>query len=567
MKKVVFSVAIICLVLVLPKCSIAAGNLIGNPSVEQKTGPGPTDWLRTKKGNNVSVFAYKTDGYGGGKSLYINVTKYITGESYWYFKDVPVVPNATYTYSEYYKSSMSTKLYARVRTAAGVETTIFLKDVPAASAWTEVSAEIATPSDAQLITVYHAASALGFLQTDNFSLNEKIVVPQPEPPIDPPPPQGSPDNPIPNPSVEEVSDSVPTLPAHWTKVKTGNNNAVFTYQNTGHTGERSLKVAITRYTSGLAYFAFDTAPVTGGTTYDYSFFQKSDVYTEVDAAITLSSGEVVYQYLGVTFPSSDWTKFSTRIRMPEGAVHVSIYNMLYSKGYLVSDDFALTPVQVVPLARPLVSVTFDDFFDALYDTVYPMMQEHGFAGTAYLLSQDLGKSETLTPDKIIEMSHHGFEIGGHTVTHAHLPFITPQEVDYELAQSKTDIAAFTGITPINFASPYGEYNDAVKEQIKQQYRSHRSVDVGYNTKDNFDMYNIKAMSTINTTTPETVLEWVDAAIADRGWLVLVYHDIIDNGATFTNTPAHLQAVLDGIASRGVTVKTVDKALDEIVPQI
>jgi len=75
------------------------------------------------------------------------------------------------------------------------------------------------------------------------------------------------------------------------------------------------------------------------------------------------------------------------------------------------------------------------------------------------------------------------------------------------------------------------------------------------------------MSATNLTSPETVLGWVDDAIRDKAWLVLVYHDIVDNGPTFSNTPAHLQTVVNGIKARGVPVKTVDKALDEIIPQI
>ena len=107
----------------------------------------------------------------------------------------------------------------------------------------------------------------------------------------------------------------------------------------------------------------------------------------------------------------------------------------------------------------------------------------------------------------------------------------------------------------------------IKEQIKTYYRSHRSVDVGFNTKDNFDIMNIKAMSTINSTPPETVIGWIDDAIRDNAWLVLVYHNIIDDGDTWTNTPAHMRTVLDSLVTRGVSVQTVDSALNEIVPQI
>ncbi len=573
-----------------PTTVLAVGtNLIQNPSVETKQNNStPVHWSHTKKGNNISQFSYANEGQEGSKSISINITKYVAGESYWYFTDTPVTAGNTYTYSAFYKSTMPTKVYLKTRTSAGVEIVTELSNLPTASVWTETSSDVTIPIGVTSIVIYHSARAVGTLQTDTFSLTEKTTVPivipptptstppvaTTTPPVIPPTPTTTPvppanpiGNPIPNPSVETVSSNTGTLPLYWSTTKTGNNNAVFTYGSDSHTGNKGLKITIGRYTSGIAYFAFDSAPITGGKTYDYSFYYKSDSYAEVDAAITLDTGEVVYQYLGVSYPSTEWSRFSTRIRVPENAKSVSIYNMLYSKGYLVTDDFALSQVQVIPLARPIVTLTFDDFFSSFYDTVYPMMKAYDFGGTVYLTTQDLGTPNTLTATQLNEMRAGGFEVGAHTVTHAHLPFVSSSQVDYELSQSQKDIQNFLGIKPINFATPYGEYNDTIKEHMKPYYRSHRSVDVGYNTKDNFDAYNIKAMSATNLTSPETVLGWVDDAIRDKAWLVLVYHDIVDNGPTFSNTPAHLQTVVNGIKARGVPVKTVDKALDEIIPQI
>ncbi len=560
----------------------AAGeNLISNPSVESSAGRLPVGWSHVKKGNNISLFTHTAGGFDGAKSLSIKVTQYVAGESYWAFNAITVASGDTYVYSEYYKSTANSSIYAKVKRLDGTEVVVPISNPSVVSNWTNVTGEITIPANAVSMTIVHAAKGLGTLDTDKFSLVKKEVVIDPNPPIATSTPTSTPPiatstptstppvvsgNPIPNPSLEEVS-STPTLPLHWRSVKTGNNNARFSYLNTGHTGTRSLKVEITKFTSGLAYYRFDSAPVIENKTYDFSFYHKSDTYSEIDAEITLENGDIVYQYLGVTYPSADWTLFSTRIRMPENAKSVSIYTILYAKGSIVTDDYALTPVTIVPLNRSIISLTYDDFFNSMYDTLLPMFREKGFVGTIYLTTKDLGLPDTMSPEKLQEIHDYGFEIGGHTVNHPHLPFISSSEVDFELAQSKADILAFSGITAKNFATPYGEYNDAIKDQIKSYYRSHRSVDVGYNTKDNFDILNIKAMSATNQTTPETVLGWIDDAIADKAWLVMVYHDIVDNGGTWTNTPAHMQTVIDGIASRGVTIKTVEDALNEILPQI
>ncbi len=555
-------------------------NLISNASVETAVGRLPADWVHTKKGNNISVFTHATTGYTGSRSLLIKVTQYVAGESYWSFTPVLVTPGSEYVYGEYYKSTMATKLYARVVRTDGSELVIALAEPVPTSTWTKLSIPVLVPLDARSVTIVHAAVGLGTLQIDDASLVQQGVV-DPNPPVATSTPTSTPPvatstptstppvttgNPIPNPSVEIVSAN-PAVPLSWRSVKTGNNNARFTYLQSGRTGGRSLQVEIGRHTSGVAYYRFDPVAVTGGKTYDLSFYHKSDTYAEIDAEITLTTGEVVYQYLGVSFPSTDWSRFAARIRLPENAQTVTMYSLLYSKGKLITDDYALVPVTVVPLDRALVSLTFDDFFNSMYDTVFPMFKSHDFKGTMYLTTKDLGAPDTMSPEKLREMHDYGFEVGAHTVTHAHLPFLTPQQVEYELAQSKSDISSFAGITAKNFATPYGEYNDPIKQQIGALYRSHRSVDVGYNTKDNFDILNIKAMSATNLTTPETVLGWVDDAIRDKAWLVVVYHDIVDGGGTWTNTPAHMQTVVDGLANRGVPVVSVESALNEVVPQI
>ena len=50
------------------------------------------------------------------------------------------------------------------------------------------------------------------------------------------------------------------------------------------------------------------------------------------------------------------------------------------------------------------------------------------------------------------------------------------------------------------------------------------------------------MNPVITTTPETILSWVDEAIAKKAWLVIVYHDILIWWEIYSNTPAQLENV-------------------------
>jgi hypothetical protein len=74
---------------------------------------------------------------------------------------------------------------------------------------------------------------------------------------------------------------------------------------------------------------------------------------------------------------------------------------------------------------------------------------------------------------------------------------------------------------------------------------------------------------LDTTTPAQVGAWVDQAIRDRSWLILVYHEVGTGlpDPTYVVTPANLDAELRLIQSKGIAVRTVDQALDEVVPQL
>lgn len=539
----------------------AQTNLIPNASVETGVGSYPESWSREKVGNNVSIFQYTSNGQDGKKSISINMTQYISGHSGWFFNPLNISSSTTYTYSEYYKATIPTEIYIRVKNSNGLTNDIILGQVDLSNEWKKISFDFTTPIDAKTITIIHKAKAVGILQTDNFSLNLKEGTTTP--PVNPPSV-----NIVTNPSLEIVNPNNKNLPLSWNKIKAGNNNAAFTYLTSGFTGSRSLQVKITSFISGVAYYQFAPQPVTAGQTYEFSVKYKADTYAEIDAAITMDDGSIEYQYLGVSYPSDNiWSTFTARVTLPPNAKSISIYSLLYSVGTLVTDDYSITPVKIIPFQKPNVTITFDDFFSSFYTNAFPIFKKYDMTATAYLVSGDIDKPGIVTKSQLNEMIDYGFEIGSHSVTHPHLPLLSNSALDNELLQSRDQIASYINL-PVNaFASPYGEYNSNVLTHIKQFYDSHRSVDVGYNTKDNFDKNNIKAMSVTSNTSPETVLAWVDEAIRNKAWLVLVYHDIVDNGPMYSNTPDHLDKVLSGLKDRGVSVKTNKNALLDLIPQI
>ena len=62
---------------------------------------------------------------------------------------------------------------------------------------------------------------------------------------------------------------------------------------------------------------------------------------------------------------------------------------------------------------------------------------------------------------------------------------------------------------------------------------------------------------------------MDQAIRDSSWLVLVYHEVgtTVEDPTYSVTPQNLDAELKLMRDKGITVSTVDRALDAVVAQL
>jgi peptidoglycan/xylan/chitin deacetylase (PgdA/CDA1 family) len=384
-------------------------------------------------------------------------------------------------------------------------------------------------------------------------------------PLPPPPPQ--PGNLIANAGLETVSGS---NPASWTSTKWGSNTTRFTYQTTGHSGARSVRTEVTAYTTGDAGWRPVPVTVTPGKSYQYTGWYQSNVDTEVDVEVTMSNGTVQYAFLASAPASANWTTVSATYTVPAGATKLTVFQPVARKGWLVTDDVTLTEYTPAKFDKARVSLTFDDAWRSQHTNALPVLAKYGMSATFYLLTGVTADPQYMTKEQMGAVQAAGHEIASHTIDHPHLPTLSAAQIDQQLKQSQADLRTWLGPgVAKNFCTPYGEYNATVVSTAKRYYRSHRSTDEGFNTKDRTDVYNIKVQNILGTTTPAQVGAWVDQAIRDRSWLVLVYHEVgtTVEDPTYAVTPQNLDAELKLMRDKGITVSTVDQALDAIVPQV
>jgi len=193
-----------------------------------------------------------------------------------------------------------------------------------------------------------------------------------------------------------------------------------------------------------------------------------------------------------------------------------------------------------------LSITFDDSYKSQFVNAFPIMQKFGLTGTAYVITRDIGgatEDPIWTPmswSDIRALKDAGWEIGSHTVSHPHLPILDDKQLADELRYSSLHIARQLGQAPVSFAAPYGEVDARVRTAISNVYQNNVSTgdstggSDGINEPGKVDKYGISRLVVSRNTLPEEVCDAVDGAAAKKVWLVLAFHQVVDNPPT---TPA------------------------------
>ncbi len=130
-------------------------------------------------------------------------------------------------------------------------------------------------------------------------------------------------------------------------------------------------------------------------------------------------------------------------------------------------------------AKP-VMVTLDDGWENQYIYAFPILKKYKYVGTFYIYPSVIGKKHFLIWPEIKEMIAGNMVIASHSQSHPELPKITdPVLLKKEISGSKEVIEKELGIRIMDFAYPFGAYNDQSVQMVKDSgYRSARTVRAG-----------------------------------------------------------------------------------------
>lgn len=124
--------------------------------------------------------------------------------------------------------------------------------------------------------------------------------------------------------------------------------------------------------------------------------------------------------------------------------------------------FPATPARAATLGsyRPwsfgkgAVVLSMDDAFLAM-DTVRKLLDERGQKATFFITPGLLNGNSKISEAHILAMTQNGHEVGSHSLTHANLTSVSPEQRAIELEQSKAILEKITGVPVTSFAYPFG----------------------------------------------------------------------------------------------------------------
>jgi peptidoglycan/xylan/chitin deacetylase (PgdA/CDA1 family) len=483
------------------------------------------------------------------------MTSYTSGDAKWYFNSVAVTPNTTYTFSDAYRSNISSQLVAQITATDGTLSYVWLADLGANTNWTNTSAQLTTPANAASVTVFHLIAGVGWLETDKFSLttgttsggtgggpttgmisltfddgwesqlqNAVPVLQQANLPatfyvITRANQGGASWEEVQNPSLETATAS--GNPLDWYQLHTGTSTANFNYATVGADGTRSGRIDVTSYTSGYNSWYFQDVMVEPGTQYTISHQYSSNVSTSEYVRFTLHDGSFVYVDEGsIASTNGQWKSQSLTVTAPANADAMTVVHRISSVGTLSIDNYSVKEVN--PYSNP----------------------------------------DYMTPAQIQSLAAMGYEVGDHTMTHADLTTLSAAGALAQIDGARADLANL-GITAKTLAYPYGSYNTAVEQIVANDgFIGARTVNDGTNTKAT-DPYALVHHEVDRTTTLADVQGWINTAVQTKTWLILTFHLIDNSSDQYGTTPQLFQQIVNLVKSSNLTPVTVSNGLSQV----
>jgi peptidoglycan/xylan/chitin deacetylase (PgdA/CDA1 family) len=183
---------------------------------------------------------------------------------------------------------------------------------------------------------------------------------------------------------------------------------------------------------------------------------------------TLNVPILMYHYISVPPPDADIYRTDLSVT-PENFRQQMAY--LAENGYTPIDLYQLSAAITAKTDLPEkpVILTFDDGYLDNYENAFPILQEFGFIGTFFVITDlaDQGAEGYANWEQLKEMAAAGMRIETHTKSHPDLTENSRDGIIFQVLGSQETIAAHIGYTPRYLCYPGGRYSEETMQILKE----------------------------------------------------------------------------------------------------
>lgn len=178
-------------------------------------------------------------------------------------------------------------------------------------------------------------------------------------------------------------------------------------------------------------------------------------------------------------------------------------------------------------------LTFDDGYLSVLEHALPVMAEHDFSATVFLVTSMMGMNAVqaraahpdfdrglLDWDQAETLVRAGLEVGSHTVSHPDLRCVSPCALEQELEQSKTLLEQRLQLRVDALAYPYGHFNAEVLATTSRYYRRACTTRLGRCGRQS-DPWQLNRVDTYYLQRPQRFLKLLEGRL--EGWLQFRQH--------------------------------------------
>ncbi|QEK12540.1 polysaccharide deacetylase family protein [Crassaminicella thermophila] len=122
------------------------------------------------------------------------------------------------------------------------------------------------------------------------------------------------------------------------------------------------------------------------------------------------------------------------------------------------------PIYCVDTEEKKIAISFDAAWGDQYTNgILDILDKYNVKTTFFLVGFWVDKY----PDMVKKIQDKGHEIGNHSSTHPHMSKLSVGQITQELNETGEKIEKITGVKPILFRPPFGDYNNRLIETAKK----------------------------------------------------------------------------------------------------